>query len=350
MRIIKISVTKLFGIFDHIIPLNIDERITIIHGKNGVGKTSLLKLINGFFNLKYSEIKAIPFEKFKIDFDDGSHVTISKSEAKNKKKKYLTQRIHFDFVNSQGTSETTFSPSNIREDDLPFSLNNLEDIIPNLRQLDSRRWLYTTTKEVLDSEQVLERFEEFLPFLPEQHILRDAPDWLRQVRDAINVRFIESQRLLNSSEDFRAAARSFRIISSSFSRASTVPSVTTYAQDLADNIQSKLAEYGNLSQTLDRTFPIRVVQKQDFLTDEELKNKLDALEKERKELIAAGLLKSDENANFSITNTIDDSTKKLLSVYVGDVEQKLKIFQEIAPKIELFKRIINSKFSYSQSI
>jgi len=45
------------------------------------------------------------------------------------------------------------------------------------------------------------------------------------------------------------------------------------------------------------------------------------LEKERKDLIAAGLLKSDENANFSITNTIDDSTRKLLSVYVGDVEK-----------------------------
>jgi predicted ATP-binding protein involved in virulence len=46
MRIKQISVTKLFGIFDHVIPLNLDERITIIHGINGVGKTSILRLIN----------------------------------------------------------------------------------------------------------------------------------------------------------------------------------------------------------------------------------------------------------------------------------------------------------------
>ena len=80
MRIVKISVTKLFGTFDHVIPLNLDERITIIHGKNGVGKTSLLKLINGFFNLKYSEIRAIPFEEFRIDFDDHSFVIIAQEE------------------------------------------------------------------------------------------------------------------------------------------------------------------------------------------------------------------------------------------------------------------------------
>ena len=80
MRIVKISVTKLFGTFDHVIPLTVDERITIIHGKNGVGKTSLLKLINGFFNLKYSEIRAIPFEEFRIDFDDHSFVVIAQEE------------------------------------------------------------------------------------------------------------------------------------------------------------------------------------------------------------------------------------------------------------------------------
>ena len=41
MRITKISVKGLFGMFDHEIPLNQESRITIIHGPNGVGKTVL---------------------------------------------------------------------------------------------------------------------------------------------------------------------------------------------------------------------------------------------------------------------------------------------------------------------
>jgi len=70
MRIKQITVKHLFGIFDHTINLNMEERITIIHGKNGFGKTSILRLVNGFFNLKYSDIRAIPFQKFTIIFDD----------------------------------------------------------------------------------------------------------------------------------------------------------------------------------------------------------------------------------------------------------------------------------------
>ncbi|MGL4499952.1 MAG: AAA family ATPase, partial [Planktothrix sp.] len=37
----------------------------------------------------------------------------------------------------------------------------------------------------------------------------------------------------------------------------------------------------------------------------------------------------------------------ILSVYVKDVEKKLSVFDEIASKIELLRRIINNKFAYS---
>ena len=47
MRIKQVSVTNLFGVFNHEIPLNLDDKITIIHGPNGSGKTVLLKMING---------------------------------------------------------------------------------------------------------------------------------------------------------------------------------------------------------------------------------------------------------------------------------------------------------------
>ncbi len=45
MRLTKIQVTKLFGVFDHTIPLNLAERITIIHGPNGFGKTAMLQMV-----------------------------------------------------------------------------------------------------------------------------------------------------------------------------------------------------------------------------------------------------------------------------------------------------------------
>ncbi|WP_413200206.1 AAA family ATPase, partial [Nostoc piscinale] len=76
MRIKQISVNGLFGIFDHVIPLNMDERITIIHGPNGFGKTAILRILNCFFNSRYSELKSIPFKSFRVEFDDNSIIEI----------------------------------------------------------------------------------------------------------------------------------------------------------------------------------------------------------------------------------------------------------------------------------
>ncbi|MGK7946991.1 MAG: hypothetical protein AB4058_21230 [Microcystaceae cyanobacterium] len=53
-----------------------EDRITIIHGLNGIGKTNLLRLIDGFFNFKYSELRSIPFDEFKIFFDNEQCLTI----------------------------------------------------------------------------------------------------------------------------------------------------------------------------------------------------------------------------------------------------------------------------------
>jgi predicted ATP-binding protein involved in virulence len=49
-RIKQISVKNLFGMFDHTISLNLDERITIIHGPNGFGKTAILRLLDTLFS------------------------------------------------------------------------------------------------------------------------------------------------------------------------------------------------------------------------------------------------------------------------------------------------------------
>ncbi len=78
MRITKIAVKGLFGMFDHEIPLNQESRTTIIHGPNGVGKTVLLRLLDCLYNCDYEFMDEILFDEFRVDFDDGEVVTIKK--------------------------------------------------------------------------------------------------------------------------------------------------------------------------------------------------------------------------------------------------------------------------------
>ncbi|MEH2227958.1 AAA family ATPase [Nostoc sp.] len=336
MRIKQISVSGLFGIFDHVIPLNIDERITIIHGPNGFGKTAILRIINSFFNSRNAELKTIPFRTFRFEFDNNSSLEIKNTDNAEASKK---NKIVFNFYQPDLEQEHfPLKPMKILSD-LDIRIGILDKIIPGLEQISPRRWLYDPTGETLSLEQVLERFDNVLP---SSFKSQEEPDWLEQLKNNIPIRLIESQRLLNfvPNRSSRRSAETPSILST----------VSAYSDELAKLMQDKFKEYGTISQSLDRTFPIRVVKQQPStdLTDEQLRHQLNELEATRSRLIEVGLLDKDEDAEFQIQpQDIDESTKNALSVYVQDVEKKLSVFAEIASKIDLLRKIINNKFAYS---
>ncbi|MEA5518372.1 AAA family ATPase [Limnoraphis robusta] len=307
MRIKEISVKNLFGMFDHVIPMNMDDRITIIHGPNGVGKTILLKMLNSLFNSEFSFLNTIPFTEFRVDFYDQSYLITSKPiEDKDNKQKLLK----FSYY-QQGKEVKNYTDNNSRLRDWSEKDNTVE-ILSMLAAL-----------SVISAKENKAR-EDY---------------WLLELTENIEIGLIEAERLYNySNESSRSSSKSM------------VSSVETYSQELAEKIQETLTEYGELSQSLDRTFPVRVVN-QEFpsnLTKDALKDKLSQLEEQRKQLRDLGLLEQDENPDFQFEREIDDKTKSILSVYVEDVQKKLKVFSEISSKISLFKKIVESRFSHKK--
>ena len=98
--------------------------------------------------------------------------------------------------------------------------------------------------------------------------------------------------------------------------------VSAYSDELAKLMQDKFKEYGATSQSLDRTFSVRVVKQQPSadVADEQLRQQLNDLESTRSRLIEVGLLDKEEDSEFQIQpQDIDESTKNALSVYVEDV-------------------------------
>lgn len=78
MRIKQISVTDLFGRFDHKIPLKMLDQITILHSANGLGKTIILKMVNELFNARYSLLGMVPYSSFRVEFESDRYVAIEK--------------------------------------------------------------------------------------------------------------------------------------------------------------------------------------------------------------------------------------------------------------------------------
>ncbi|MTJ09384.1 MULTISPECIES: AAA family ATPase [unclassified Anabaena] len=341
MRIKQISVNGLFGIFDHVIPLNMDDRITVIHGPNGFGKTAMLRILNGFFNSQYSELETIPFSKFCVEFNDGSNIEIIKNYNDGEK---IENNIIFNFYQPNTSAKKwvyTFTPEN----------TSFRPKFPSAE--DKSVSLYDYISSIVKSKEEVE--------------------WLKKLKNNIHIRFIESQRLLNVfpnrhsklSDDRRLSMLSTGLLYSDELtremsgiedklddiRPSMLSTVSAYSDELAKLMQDKFKEYGTISQSLDRSFPMRVVKQQlsSDITDEKLRNQLNELEETRSRLIEVGLLDQDENSEFQIQpQDIDESTKNALSVYIEDVEKKLNVFTEIATKINLLKKIINNKFSYKE--
>jgi ABC-type lipoprotein export system ATPase subunit len=76
LRITQITVHKFLYKYDFTVNLNQLERITIIHGPNGCGKTYLLKFLEFLFHRKFWNLREIPFQVVRIFFDSGHELRV----------------------------------------------------------------------------------------------------------------------------------------------------------------------------------------------------------------------------------------------------------------------------------
>ena len=89
-RVKSVTVKKLFGIYDHSISLRLDERVTIIHGPNGVGKTMILKLLSALFSGRLHEFGRVPLEHFEVQLTDGTTISVSQARSRRPERWCLT--------------------------------------------------------------------------------------------------------------------------------------------------------------------------------------------------------------------------------------------------------------------
>ncbi len=353
MKITQLTVVGLFEVFDHIIPLRKEEHITIIHGPNGFGKTALLKIINAIFNSDYYELQHIPFKSFKIEFDNNTFLLVEK-EYQSKKiddeeidsKPSIVFSLYkpglepkkFDIAtnsirkNSISLKEYRFTPS------LPDFISRA---IPELNHIEgTHRWINSVTGEIFLLEEVIDKYRHYLPMEFSKRLPEKEPEWLLDLKNQLKVRLIQTQRLFYGDI--------FHIHSSDSPFKYTV---LEYSKELVSIIKFKIAEYAILAQSLDSSFPSRLVQQKMnmVLSIQQIKEKLQQLEKKRDRLMQVGLLEKDKEKSIAlIQEPADEKNQNALSIYVTDTEEKLSVFDEILAKIELLLNIINDRFLYKK--
>ncbi len=325
MRITHINVKGLFGIFDHDIPLNTDSRITIIYGPNGYGKTFTLSLLNSIFQNSYisSDIMNIPFNEISVTLDYKNLIKLEKQN--NDKRKELI----FGYKTPKSKLKL-FQYKPLRRENRPFPSSIFERFIPGIERIGPDIWMYLKTGEKLSYYELIDRFYDRLPHRLTKDVIDKYPEWLTKIKSNVHIRFIETQRLMRFSHE---------------DPSQRIHAVKEYSTEIKNTIQKKLAEYAELSQSLDRTFPVRLVKgnnKKEFSLDE-LRKRLHELELKRTQLMNTGLLDKEE-FDLRELEMVDESNRNVLSVYIEDIEKKLAVFDDLTNKIELLIRIVNSRF------
>jgi len=340
MRIKSFHVQGLLGQFDHDIKFNTKERITIIHGPNGVGKTTVLRLMESVLDLRYSFLRSCIFNRLQIKFLAGGTLTLTKNTAKSTTKKDISIAIKYvkGPIKEEWSLTSSFD-SDKRSRDFPLSM--IDDVIPQLERIDARTWWDHSVGEPMDMEDIVERYGEMLPISIRP---TKPPNWLDKLIGSISTRFIQTQRLQTryiSGKEYRHRR----------SRETMTSAVAEIAKDMSSRIQTKLRESGSLAASLDRTFPHRIIEGSlpKDATEANIRNEYEEQQEYRNRLMAAGLIDAEELVPLPKT-ALDESEKKVLWFYLEDVSKKMKVYSELLERAALFKSILDDKKFLNKSI
>jgi predicted ATPase len=336
MQILRLDVIKLFGLFNHQIPFHTKERITIIHGPNGVGKTTLLKLLAAVFSRRLDVLQQTDYARIDIRFAKRRKLTITRRvHETDHSRSVLIFSYHDGEERKQHTVDPATDTVQYRRR-VPPSM--IDDYVESLSRLNHEEWYDASTNEVLTYQGVILRYSQFLPMMGG---LRPLPEWLVEIFSSISVYFIQTQRLLAAADPRRASSVERRD-----SRARMT--VEDLSKDMARRVQEVLRSSGSLAASLDRTFPHRLLQGKlpSAATERAIRRRYEEQTAYRQRLMAAGLLQAEETLPLQ-QDILDQSERKVLWYYLGDIDKKLEVYRELLDRAELFTRIINhNKFLY----
>lgn len=335
IRVKHIKVISLFGLYNHSVDLKPD-RVTIIHGPNGVGKTVFLRLINAFLLGRYAEFVRVTFESFEIAFSDGGVVQLSQLQNEKKTARSLKVAI----TTSGGVEKVNLDGDILNVSKMAAQISA---DYPYIAQVGPDEWIDRRTDEVIDASEVLLRYaEENSQTL--KNIVAKEPKSLKALRMRVKAHFIEAQRLIRVSRSSEWRYRSPEKM--------MMATVQEYSIDLKKKLESTLANYAKQSQKLDQTFPQRLIENANApLPLDILKKEMEDIEASRTRLKNIGLLDSGDGGGtpypleIAKLDKLQATQVSVISVYAGDTKEKLAVLSDLAQRIELLLKIISKKFT-----
>lgn len=312
---IAIHFEKLFGRFNYDVVLN-KEGLTILTGPNGYGKSTILKSIEAIGNelLGIVYFFSLDFRKITVCFQNEKRVVIEKKEDS-----VIINDIRIDgelFRNGlEGIMERR-----------PYFVRVDEDT-----WLDRRRGVRYSMNEYLAEIYFKEQNQRMIMdnsgVLPEEilSLLKNMKQLLGEVY------FIREQRLIRESRNGRDEQEVVNIIEE----------LPNKFRDLIGRVQQ---DYSAISNRLDSTYPNRLFDNEEEITEDEYKQKMQEMTDKFEKMSKYDLSTMQITANF----IFKEEHAKALKIYFDDFDVKYGVYEDFIHKLELYTDIINNRLSFKK--
>lgn len=319
MNLKKIRIEGLFHSFTHEVLFRHKENIAIIIGENGIGKTTILKIIDSIFSKNFEFLFSIDFVSIEIEFTKDKW-KISKLDNNSLLLTSSSFKLEHKIKSSKDETNTFLRRFLIRVDDNEW--------------YDRRRGISFTREEIIQKY-------EYDPIEPTEML----PDWINEILTSNNVLFIQTQRIYKLDYSREREGKYLEYM------------IQTYSKELVKLLQQNNSQFTSQSIQLDSSFPIRLLQeikkskKNNYINNiDEIISEINNLIKYRTLLSTVGIIEkqSDEVILKSLDALNDNNTLPILNLYISDNKKKLDIFQDTARKLEILLNIINKRFKHKK--
>jgi predicted ATP-binding protein involved in virulence len=339
MQLVKIKIEGLFDLFSYEIDFNQKEHLTILTGPNGYGKTTVLTILYNLFNYRFYYFQRLVFNKIEIHFTDQSRLEVKKiilpTTPENQTKIPNGNGI-IDEKQHDGNSKIvinlydrknlnlgkTFEYTPDLEEGIKNKINN--HLPPSFNKISSNQWINEEAKRITNFEDLLTEYTHIF--------LESVNESLSGLFNSSPVYLIRDQRLVKR--------RSFLNKRITEQKESYVSTIQEYAEILSLLIRNKQIESLQITQQLDSTFPKRLLDSKNKLSEQEFLTRFEVLKKKFEKLQKFGLLTTTLDIPLYNDNA---ENAKVLTIYLEDSEKKTAVFDELLNKIDLFTTILNQK-------
>ena len=340
MKLVRVEFTKLFGYFDYSIDFH--DTVTILHGLNGCGKTTMLQTINAVFNKEMDTIKSTDLQSVSFFFSTGAILKIDRKKIYlDPEKEKATGIIYLAYSIIENGKETVF--------DSFENTDEYQDIVkrflkgyrpfPFLERINESTWYDRKRETKLNLEEVIAEYGTIIfRRYSREYLVDDIPQPVQDILASMDVRLIAADRLTVA----KRVERQYGEDNIKIERR-----VNLIAKDLSQKIRDTIQQYAQLSQAKDRTFPLRAIKQSSPLTVDEIKSKMIELESKRKEFVDTGILEEEQDdiGIHDLLDAITESNRQNLSLYAIDTEEKLNALSSLSSSINLFRNLIDKNFN-----